>query len=171
LDAAAIKKINGKLGGNYVRSVDIVFDKASVIDISDVDAINAGRKGVDAACLEAIKYRLSLNQPVTIIRSSLIGNVTYKVTFDASVSAQAQASYTQQISGDIAASLENKGSGQLTGDGLAFGVKDSTTQLQELVGNLPQAATPATSAIANALQAQVRLQGDSLINAGAVLAR
>lgn len=170
VDASVVKNINAKLeaklGAQAVNSVSASLSNTSVGDLAGSNVVEAAMKQTNAFCITAInlQQQLSPRQPVVMISSNLSADASYKINWNDSVSAQAQAQFTPQISGDIAANLQSTGSGTLTGNGLVYGVHDKTQFLQEYVMSLPsgtvgsqtkQKAAAAVAAIANRFGASV----------------
>lgn len=166
VDASVVQKINAKLGTQAVQSITASLSNTSVGDLRDTDVVQAASKPVSAFCIQAIHFRQQNNpqQPIILISSSLTADASYQIQWSASVSAQAQAQLTPQISGDIAANLQTTNSGTLTGKGLVYGVHDNTTLLQEYVQNVKQpVAIGAIQQVLGEFAAQTSRLGPSVL--------
>jgi hypothetical protein len=163
--ADVVSKVNAKLEAQAVKSIDASLTNPTVLDLRDTDVFSAADHPVTPNCLRAIRARQQANQVVTIVSSSLGANATYKINWDQSITASAQAQFTPQISGEIAAGLQSTGSGTLTGNGLVYGVKDSTYLLKSYVDNLPKPPQVANTlnAISRSLADQIRVTGGSAL--------
>lgn len=137
-----------------VKNVSETISNAKVYNIS-LASVVTGLRSRSTDCKTAVARAIALNEPMTIITSVIEADVKYQVTFDTSATVDVKTSVLQKLSGDLHASFDNSGSGELSGSSLYWGAQDNPdwvtvddkkvndirTQLQQQVSQAGQSTT------------------------------
>lgn len=158
LDAGLMARLKaaGKLDG--VEDIKITLGNVRILELSDDDVIR-GLSKRDAACAAAVRLRLEAGQPLTMIKSALMADVTYTAT----TRTQAAGDLSLDLREELAASLTSRVSGSdagtitLTGQNLVWGIRDD--QVLAMLGT----TLPATGIEAGGLPERRLLSAESAV--------
>lgn len=125
LDVGFLQTLRGTAALSDIANVTLKLSNVRVLELSD-DMVVEGFAKRSTACKEALRFRIEQGQPVTIVKSAIIADVTYTATLKTKGSAEV----TADIQDALATSLSSKvttadnGAVKLTGTDLIWGIRD-----------------------------------------------
>lgn len=123
IDAAYLDKIKANIHVNNVDSVDMVLRNVKIYEIPD-DAVVEGLGNRTKSCKTALAFRIAKGEKVSMIKSVVAADVTYKVNFKDEVNASLKAEITKKIAAEIAGSSSSSGTDSIVGNGLFWGIRE-----------------------------------------------
>jgi len=141
LDAQLLSRLKASGSLADVKDVQIRLRNVRLLELSD-DEVISGLPDRSEACKQALELRLTSNQPVTMIKSALIADVTYTAT----TSVDATGGANVDLQDELAASLNSKVTGadrgkiELAGENLIWGIRDDQV-LARLGTSIPPTGT------------------------------
>lgn len=137
VDAEALEQINADAGAKAFRSLNFSISNIKLLELPD-DVVFDRFQNRSEGCRQAIKFRFEGENPVSMIKSVLIADVTYTATFDGGINAQAKAKAVEDLALNLGVAIGNTddNTSTLTGKQLIWGVRDDV-RLAAFGLNLP----------------------------------
>ena len=125
LDSTAMSKVRGDIRFEALQNVTLQLNNIRILEVPD-DLITGGVKNRTEDCWTAIKLRMSKKTPVTMVKSVLIADVDYQLSFKREMSAEAMANVKKQLALklDLRLTKGEAGNSQISGVGLIWGVRE-----------------------------------------------
>ena len=140
-----------KSGGEFEDVASISFQLANVrlLEIPD-DVVIGGLQERVGSCRDAIRFRVQQGDAVTMIKSVLMADADYKVTFSRELSSESQVKMRRRLAleMDLRMKRDESGVARITGRNLIWGVREDRALALKGLG-LP--ATGGTGSEENAL--------------------
>lgn len=123
LSASELQKFSAELGITGVREVKYSISSPSLLQIPDsgMRDIQRNLTKMDNGCLDAIQARLDSGFKVLMTQSVIAGDISYNVSFDAGISATAQAQVTAALAPKLTQKVDFTGSNNIQGKALYLG--------------------------------------------------
>lgn len=137
IDAEALEQINAGAGAKAFRSLTFSISNIKLLELPD-DVVVDRFQNRSEGCREAIKFRFEGDNPVSMIKSVLIADVTYTATFNGGINARAKAKAIADLAINLGVVIGNSDDNKsnFTGKQLIWGVRDDV-RLAAFGQNLP----------------------------------
>lgn len=141
LDTQLLSRLKASGSLANIEDVELRLMNVRLLELSD-DEVISGLPNRSDACKQALELRLNSNQPVTMVKSALIADVTYTAT----TRVDAEGETSLDLQNELAASLNSKVTGsdrgkvELSGEALIWGIRDDEV-LGRLGTSRPSTAT------------------------------
>lgn len=110
---------------NAVQAVNFTLSNVTLVELQDT-AIVDGVSRRTTSCQKAIKFRLSQDNPVSMIKSTLIGNAEYKIIFKSGVDLSVKSRVAEALATKLGTTTTNTETHEIrrAGTQLVWGVRD-----------------------------------------------
>ena len=151
LGSEALESLKNRSEFADIASISFQLGNIRLVEIPD-DVVIGGLPDRVQTCREAIRFRTEKGEVVTMIKSVLIADADYTVTFTRELSSDSQADLRRRLALEMDLRLKKDESGvrRMTGRSLIWGVREDRALALKGLG-LP--ATGGTGAVENALPA------------------
>ncbi|MCO6438438.1 MAG: hypothetical protein J5J06_15215 [Phycisphaerae bacterium] len=119
-----------------IQRITLQLTNVRIVELADEDVFRLADQQSEQ-CKQAVAFRRSQGERVTMIKSALIADVEYLVDLSQHGSADATATALQAMAVQLHASLEKQSSDRLVGRDLIWGIRDDATLIEYLSGLSP----------------------------------
>lgn len=127
LSADMLSQVKASTNATDVSDVFVEVKKARIVNVSDADVMR-WLPYRSRACSYAMARRLEAGYELSFVRSALIADVEYRVSFQASnkLDVEAKIQQVQNVSVALGGNIESSSETSASASGLVFGIKDDT---------------------------------------------
>jgi len=139
LGASAMDQIKGDLNSNAIKNITVTLSNVRLIELPDSAVFKLLGKHSDS-CSKAISFRLKNHQKISIIKSVIQADASYRVAFTGGVDAKTRLQITDRLAASMGLHLNGKSEDTFQANDLYWGVRDD----ESLAAVLSSPSPPAT---------------------------
>lgn len=127
LGADFVNTLTASADGRGVRSVTFSLKNIKLVEIDD-KTVMEGFKNRSNACKDAIQYRYDKSDSASMIKSVLVADVEYTVSFSGDISADVRAEIAEEAGAKLSAKISSsdENATHLVGSQLVWGTRDDS---------------------------------------------
>jgi hypothetical protein len=123
----------GSAEGRAVKTITVSLTSARILTITD-ERVFERFGSRSAACADALAFRRSGARPLTMVRSALMADATFRIEYESSADMELRASETERLAAHVGGKVR-AGAGQvIVGEQLLWGIVDDPDLLDIGVG-------------------------------------